>query len=189
MPARGRGRKSKSGVCRSTPTCNQREIAEKEATPEEEPTIHAQNDLEGGHSEDDTQSVQSDFASTDAPKASKKSKPVIDFSPEEEQSMIEWLEANPVLYNKKLNLYKDTAKKEKLWRDKAVEMGKSVDVLKIWYSSLRSRYGKLKKLRSGSGDGELTERDDWVLSNFEFLRPHIYEVQKKTIVSVSIREI
>ena len=53
MPARGRGRKSKSGVCRSTPACNQREIAEKEATPEEEPTIHAQNDLEGGHSEDD----------------------------------------------------------------------------------------------------------------------------------------
>ena len=103
--------------------------------------------------------------------------------------MIEWLEANPVLYNKKLNLYKDTVKKEKLWRDKAVEMGKSVDVLKIWYSSLRSRYGKLKKLRSGSGDGELTERDDWVLRNFEFLRPHIYELQKKTIVSVSIREI
>ncbi|CAG2218018.1 unnamed protein product [Mytilus edulis] len=50
--------------------------------------------------------------------------------------------------------------------------------------TLRSRYGKLKKLRSGSGDGELTERDDWVLRNFEFLRPHIYEVQKKTFVSM-----
>ena len=38
-----------------------------------------------------------------------------------------------------------------------MEMGKTVDVIKISYASLRSRYGKLKKKRSFSGDMELTE--------------------------------
>jgi hypothetical protein len=34
---------------------------------------------------------------------------------------------------------------------------------------------------------ELTERDEWVVRTFEFLRPHIYEVPKKTTVSVSFK--
>jgi hypothetical protein len=68
----------------------------------------------------------------------------------------------------------ELAEKDKLWSDKAVEMGKTVDVIKTWYASLRSRYGKLKKKRSGSGDMELTERDEWAVRNFEFLRPHIF---------------
>jgi len=35
--------------------------------------------------------------------------------------MVDWLEENPVFYNKKMNAYKDTAKKERLWREKAAE--------------------------------------------------------------------
>ena len=165
----------KRGVGRKGSKVSEPKTPEEINTPQEEilqEQVHHDVDID-----DDTQSCQSDSIPT------KKSK--VDFSPEEDQNMIEWLEENPVLYNKKLSLYKDTAKKEKIWRDKAVEMGKSVDVLKVWYGSLRSRYGKLKKRRSGSEDADLTERDDWVLRNFEFLRPHIYEVQKKTIVSVS----
>jgi len=33
----------------------------------------------------------------------KKSKLVVDLSPEEEQDMIEWFESNPILYNRKLS--------------------------------------------------------------------------------------
>ena len=77
----------------------------------------------------------------------KKSKLVLDLSPEEEQDMVEWFESNPILYNRKLSSWKETVKKEKLWSDKSVEMGKTVDVIKIWYASLRCRYGKLKKKR------------------------------------------
>ena len=33
----------------------------------------------------------------------KKSKLVVDLSPEEEQDMVEWFESNPILYNRKLS--------------------------------------------------------------------------------------
>lgn len=118
---------------------------------------------------DELQSDDTDASSKETVNSkAKKSKLVVALSPEEEQDMVEWLESNPILYNRKLSSYKETVKKEKLWSDKAVEMGKTVDVIKIWYASLRSRYEKLKKKRSGSGDMELTERDEWVVRNFEF---------------------
>ena len=47
-----------------------------------------------------------------------------------------------------------------MWKQKATEMGKSVPVLKTWYTSLRSRYGRLKKKKTGTEDTELTERDE-----------------------------
>ena len=36
---------------------------------------------------------------------------VVAFSPEEEQDMVEWLESNPILYNRKFSSYKETVKK------------------------------------------------------------------------------
>ncbi|XP_041354914.1 uncharacterized protein LOC121372581 [Gigantopelta aegis] len=120
-----------------------------------------------------------------ASQKTKKAKVVTDLTTEEEESMVEWLEAYPILYNKKLQAYKDTAKKERLWMEKATEMGKSVLVLKTWYTSLRSRFGRLKK-KSGdeATEAEMTERDLWIVRRFEFLCPHIHEVQRKTTVSM-----
>ena len=40
--------------------------------------------------------------------------------------MVEWLEVNPAMYNKKLSLYKDAQIKERLWAEKAALMGRSV---------------------------------------------------------------
>ena len=101
--------------------------------------------------------------------------------------MVEWLEAYPILYNKKLQAYKDSARKEKLWMGKPSEIGNSVLVLETWYTSLRSRIGRLSKKRSGDEATEvgMTEGDLWIVRRFEFLCPHIHEVQKKTTVSVS----
>ena len=78
-----------------------------------------------------------------------KTKMVTDLTKEEEESMVEWLEAYPILYNKKLQAYKDSARKEKLWMGKPSEIGNSVLVLETWYTSLRSRIGRLSKKRSG----------------------------------------
>ncbi|KAH3720052.1 hypothetical protein DPMN_063019 [Dreissena polymorpha] len=39
----------------------------------------------------------------------KKAKRVSTLTPVEEQTMVEWLEAHPILYNKKLTSYKETA--------------------------------------------------------------------------------
>ncbi|KAK8378343.1 hypothetical protein O3P69_011084 [Scylla paramamosain] len=77
----------------------------------------------------------------------------------------------------------DVAKKDRLWKEKAAELGKPVLVLKTWYTSLRSRYGRLKK-KSGDPDPELTEQEEWILKAFEFLRPYVYDVQKRTAVSL-----
>ncbi|XP_014675988.1 PREDICTED: uncharacterized protein LOC106815965 [Priapulus caudatus] len=103
---------------------------------------------------------------------------------EEEQSMVDWLTENTVFYNKKMKAYKDMTKKEFLWREKAAELGKDVAELKLWYSSLRTRFGRLNKKKSGQEDVEMTERDEWVYNHFQFLAPYIHEVQPKTTVSM-----
>ncbi|KAH3890836.1 hypothetical protein DPMN_014925 [Dreissena polymorpha] len=72
-----------------------------------------------------------------------------------------------------------------MWKEKATEIRKSVSVLKTWYTSLRRRYGRLKKKQSGNDDTKLTKRDKWVVRHFAFLHPFILEVQKRPIVSVS----
>ena len=61
-------------------------------------------------------------------------------------------------------------------------------MLKTCYNSLKTRLGRLlKKQKSGAGieDGELTEREEWIVRNFEFMRVHIHGVQKKPLMNVS----
>ena len=50
--------------------------------------------------------------------------------------MVQWLNVHEVLYNKKLQNYKDTMKKAFLWQEQADEMGVNVDELKVCYTSL-----------------------------------------------------
>ena len=76
-------------------------------------------------------------------------------------------------------------KKNKLWDVQAKEMNKNMEMLQIWYRSLRTRYGRLLKEKLGDGAAEFTERDEWILSKFSILRAHIYAVKKRTTASVS----
>ncbi len=77
---------------------------------------------------------------------------------EEEDNMAEWLKMNPCLYNKKLETYRNTDMKKRLWQDKTAELSNcDVEYLLSWYKSMRTRYGKLSKLPTGSGAQELTE--------------------------------
>ena len=97
--------------------------------------------------------------------------------------MASWLEVNDIIYNKKVNAYKDFRKKDALWESKAASMDN--DILKTWYRSIRTRYTRLVHRKSGDGASDLTERDRWILQNFAWLRVHVVEVHKKTTVSVS----
>jgi hypothetical protein len=117
--------------------------------------------------------------------ASKKKKRLTDLTPVQEQEMVEWLEFHPLLWNKKMMDYKDTGKKEAFWKTQAEKMEKDLEMIMTWYRSIRTRFGRLKKLPSGSGTSELTERDQWVLTQFEFLRPFISEVRPRVTLSVS----
>ena len=99
--------------------------------------------------------------------------------------MIEWLMNHEVLYNKKLEGYEDTKGKALLWQKQLEEMGLPVYELKTWYSSLKTRYTKLRKLKSGDGNPEYSERDQWVLQSFSFLAAFTYQVNRRPLVSVS----
>ncbi|KAH3859325.1 hypothetical protein DPMN_102043 [Dreissena polymorpha] len=107
---------------------------------------------------------------------------------EQQEAMVDWLKSNELLYNKKFQSYKDTKKNPFLWEKIAEVMGVKLngDELKILYNSLRTRYTKLKKTKSGDGAPEQSDRDEWVLNRFSFLTPFTYEVKKRTVVSVSI---
>ena len=118
--------------------------------------------------------------------AKKKSRMCTDFTLEEEQNLVSWMQDNEItcIYNKKLNIYKDYKKKETLWVEKAESMGRDTQTLKTWYKSIRTRYTKLIHRKSGDGATELTERDNWILQNFTWLRDHVAEVKKKPMVSI-----
>ena len=91
--------------------------------------------------------------------------------------MVEWLVEHPVLWNKKMKDNKDIQMKDALWREQAEKMDKDANEMKVW---------RLKKMPSGSGAPEFSDRDKWILQKLEFLRPYIVVVPKRTTVSVSI---
>ena len=97
--------------------------------------------------------------------------------------MADWLGDHPELYNKKLNAYKYKVKKDAAWAEQAARLDTPVAFLMVWYCSIRTRYGKLTKMKSGAGT-EQTERDAWILRRLHFLRPHIHEVKSRNLVSV-----
>ena len=161
MPPKGRGRRQKGQKKGSTSQTDPRDDAGSADTanpPGTQEPLEEQldNNTEIRESDEEVIDVNSES------QKNKKSKVSVDLSKEDEELMVEWLEANPVIYNKKMISYKETAKKERLWLEKATEMGKSVNILKTWYASLRSRFGRLKKKSSGAEDSEMTERDEWI---------------------------
>ena len=113
-----------------------------------------------------------------------KKKVRIDLIEEEEEAMADWLGDHPEIYNNKLNAYKYKAKKDAAWAERAARLAKPLQFLLVWYRSIRTRYGKIAKMKSGAG-AEQTERDAWILRRFHFLRPHIHEVKPCNLVSVS----
>ena len=74
------------------------------------------------------ESSSRDASPVPLPKA-KKAKKTTDLTLAEEEGMAEWIQENECLYNKKLNSYKDKQRKDKLWDDKAAEMGKTSETL------------------------------------------------------------
>ncbi len=117
----------------------------------------------------------------------KKEKKTRQLTVEEEDNMAEWLKMNPCLYNKKLEIYRNTDIK-RLWEDKAAEFSNvDVEYLLNWYKSMRTRYGKLSKLPTRSGAQELTERDVGIPGKFAWLKSHISRQPGRQLGGVSIK--
>ncbi|WAR19904.1 LOW QUALITY PROTEIN: hypothetical protein MAR_001742, partial [Mya arenaria] len=141
--------------------------------------------------ESDTQSTQSNASATkcDSPcRKTKRSRLVrSDLTPEEEEAMVDWLREHSLLFNKMLSLYKDKGKKDALWAEQARKLGKEVVLRTVWYRSIRTRYGKLARPKSGAGTGDRTENDIWIMDKFDFLKSHICEVRPRTFVSLKAK--
>ncbi len=81
--------------------------------------------------------------------------------------MTEWLKDNPCIYNKKLDSYRQTDMKKRLWIEKAKEFPNiDVECLMSCHKSMRTRFGKLSRLPTGSGAQDLTEREEGILRKF-----------------------
>lgn len=68
-----------------------------------------------------------------------------DLTSDQEECMCDWLEVHPIHFNKKLKSYKDTSKKERLWGEQAEALGKDTALLRTWFKSLHTCFGRLRK--------------------------------------------
>lgn len=103
------------------------------------------------------------------------------FSDDQEEDIVNWLRENPILYNKKLREYSTGGtRKQKLWEDKAADLGCSTTQLYRWWESMRTMYGKLTKSQSGQGTPNFTERQEWIIKTFNFIKPHIVRVPSRS---------
>ncbi len=72
--------------------------------------------------------------------------------------------------------------------DKAAEFTNiDVDYILGWYKSIKTRFGKLSKIPSGSGAEDLTDQDAGTLSKFAFLKMHISRQWGTQLGGVSIK--
>ena len=110
-------------------------------------------------------------------KAGKRSKkPLVLFTTEQQQKIVDFLCANENLYNKRLMDYK----REALW-DKFCENNLNKDACQKWFQSQHTLFGKVTHIKSGQGERQLTERQKWTRDNFDFLSAPSYS--KKLIQS------
>uniref|UniRef100_UPI00358E8931 uncharacterized protein n=1 Tax=Myxine glutinosa TaxID=7769 RepID=UPI00358E8931 len=112
--------------------------------------------------------------------AKKPAKDTVILTEEQEYDMVEWLSQNPLFYDKSMKSFREKAKKQALWVAKASEIGRSVDDLKQWLKSQRTKFSKLSTQgRSGEGAKVHTDREKWTLERFAFLGKHVVRQSKK----------
>ena len=104
---------------------------------------------------------------------------------ETEEAVLEWIKEHEFLYNRGHAQWKDTDKRKALWASKADEVGKTAKKLNMWFNTLRTKYGKLTKKKSGDGAKKPTDRDQWILTTLSYLDGHITRIPSRQSCSVS----
>jgi hypothetical protein len=95
-------------------------------------------------------------------------------SKREEVDVVEWLIGQPAIYDRDHRGHQNGTVVAELWAEKAAELGVHPHVLKTWYRSCRSQYGKVIKEQSKTRMRKvLTKRDQWILQHFDFIKSHI----------------
>ncbi|XP_066950847.1 uncharacterized protein [Macrobrachium rosenbergii] len=109
-------------------------------------------------------------------------------SEENKRLVGEWLETEAeFIYNKGLTAYEDKAKVWRAFEEKGQSLVPPMSgcELRTWFTSLRSRFGRLTTEKSGQGMGRrLTDREKWILNIFHFLKPHIVRQRKPKVLGL-----
>jgi hypothetical protein len=144
--------------------------------------------------EDVTAHTSSRLPGTRAAEATRKAtEAAITLAPEEEMKVVDFLIANPLIYDKTQREYKSNLAKQLKWESLAKDLGYEAYQLIRWYESMRTQYGRLtaegKKLKSGDTTKKetLTFRQKWCKDNLGFLDAHIRRVKGQMPVSVSTK--
>ena len=94
-------------------------------------------------------------------------------SDSDEEAIVEFVKQHKELYNKTHRKFKDKQRKERLWERLAASRNLSVNTVKKWFETQRTRFGKLTQMKSGQAARRSTERRTWLRESFSFLRGHI----------------
>ena len=76
-------------------------------------------------------------------------------------------------FDKTNNKFKDNQRKEGLWEGLAASRNLSVNTVKKWLETQRTRYCKLTQTKSVEAAEKSTERQTWLKDSFSFLGGHI----------------
>lgn len=116
-------------------------------------------------------------------KKRRKKNPSVLLTDAQERALAQWLEVEgEFIYNRGKTAYKDKAKIARAWEEQGAKLEPPVSGtdLRTWFSSLRSRYGRLTNTVSGQATGSKrhTDRERWILELFPFLKAHIVRQHK-----------
>lgn len=152
---------------------------------ESDPAAATDDNAHEGDADDDTEGTPEGDGPTGQ---GRKKNPSVILSEENERLVGEWLETEAeFIYNKGLTAYKDKAKVWRAFEEKGQSLVPPVSgrELRTWFTSLRSRFGRLTAEKSGQGTGRrLTDREKWILNIFHFLKPHIVRQRKPKVLGL-----
>ncbi|KAH3826631.1 hypothetical protein DPMN_128540 [Dreissena polymorpha] len=86
--------------------------------------------------------VETPSPQDDAPKKTKFPRTTATYTDQQKEEILDFLKANPSIYEKRRADYKNMQLKESLWQQQADKMGTSVLELKTWYNSQTTNLGR-----------------------------------------------
>ena len=90
-------------------------------------------------------------------------------SDSDKEAIVEFVKQHEELFNKTHAKFKDKQRKEGLWERLAASRNLSVNTVKKWFETQRTRYGKLTQPKSGQVAMKGTERQTRLKDSFSFL--------------------
>ena len=87
----------------------------------------------------------------------------------DEEAIDHFVKQHKELYDKTHVKFKDKQRKEGLRETVAVSRNLSVNIVKKWFKTQHTRYGKLTQTKSGQATVKNSERQIWLKDSFSFL--------------------